>query len=316
MPETLLFGIGQLGKEFIADDPSIIGISRSVGIDVSVKRDVDFTIYESGLGIPKIVLNCSAYTDVPGAEKDRNCWLTNQVGPRNLAEACKKSRSLLVHFSTDFVFDGEDAPYSETDDCLPLSEYGKSKLAGENEIRHILPDNHIIIRTAWLYGPNKYNFVQKIMSYLNISGSCSAPDFQIGNPTNTRNLVEATKFLIRNGHRGTFHYVDGGSASRFQFAKQIAHFYAKYYHRSIGDVTEISREEYDEKWNNVARPDDSRLKTDKIESLGFEPPYWAASLREYIKSHCLYNGIDMEDVQNQVYLSQQMQALTRRLKTK
>ncbi|MBN1845812.1 MAG: sugar nucleotide-binding protein, partial [Sedimentisphaerales bacterium] len=112
---------------------------------------------------PQLVVNCAAYTDVDGCETDREtAWAVNGAGPGNLASACRAIDAKLVHISTDFVFDGQaKIPYKPDDPTGPLSVYGQSKLAGEQAVRQAL-DNHLIIRTSWLFGQYGKNFVRTI----------------------------------------------------------------------------------------------------------------------------------------------------------
>ncbi len=111
---------------------------------------------------PDFVINCAAYTAVDDAEANEElALLVNGLGPRLIANECRKASAWLVHVSTDYVFDGEaTAPYAEDATPDPRSAYGRTKLAGEEAAREILPDSHYIIRTAWLYGCHGSNFVQ------------------------------------------------------------------------------------------------------------------------------------------------------------
>jgi len=113
---------------------------------------------------PDIVINAAAYTNVDGCETARNeCFAVNAEAVKNIADACRDAKIKIVHFSTDYVFDGTaQEPYREDDPCNPINVYGESKLAGEKYLQ-ALSDNYLLIRTSWLYGLKGKNFVQAIL---------------------------------------------------------------------------------------------------------------------------------------------------------
>jgi len=170
---------------------------------------------------PKLVFHCAAMTDVDGCEREpERANRINDEGTRLVAEACRKSGALLVYFSTDFVFDGEQAqPYTEEDTPRPLSVYGASKLGGEKHAQ-TCPD-HLVIRTAWLFGPGRENFITKIIDRGKSGGSITVVDDQYGSPTSTTDLAGGAMALVEKGGRGVFHLTNQGSCSRYEFAKFI-----------------------------------------------------------------------------------------------
>lgn len=171
---------------------------------------------------PQIVVNAAAYTNVDGCETAKEeCVAANAEAVKNIAEACRGKNITIVHFSTDYVFDGTGSrPYVEEDVCNPINVYGASKLAGENHLRTIT-DNYILIRTAWLYGAKGKNFVQAILDRSKEKGKLTVVDDQTGSPTCTRDLAAATELLLDKNARGVFHVTNRGNCTWYEFAKKI-----------------------------------------------------------------------------------------------
>ena len=169
---------------------------------------------------PEIIINAAAYTDVDGCESNRQkCFSVNADGIKNVALACKGIK--VVHFSTDYVFDGrKEMPYVEDDLCHPVNIYGRSKLEGELFLR-TFSDNFLLIRTAWLYGINGRNFVKTITEKARTSKTIDVVDDQIGSPTYTWDLAAAVQLLIEGHHRGFFHVTNSGYCSWYEFAVKI-----------------------------------------------------------------------------------------------
>jgi dTDP-4-dehydrorhamnose reductase len=175
---------------------------------------------------PDIVLNCAAYTRVDDSEKNRTAaWRANAEGPACLAEVVKAEHALLVHLSTDYVFDGRrlpPQPYVETDTPAPLGVYGASKLAGEEAIRRS-GARHIIVRTAWLYGIHGQNFLKTILrlAVKDPARVLKVVNDQHGCPTWSRRLAEQIDRLIARNGEGTYHAVSLGHCTWYELA---AHF--------------------------------------------------------------------------------------------
>ena len=174
---------------------------------------------------PHFVVHCAAYTNVNRAEAEpEEAFAINETGARNVAEACASVGAKMVHISTDFVFDGTKAtPYVETDAVNPLNVYGKSKAAGENAVRQTLPDAHLIIRTAWLYGglPHAKNFVRTIYKLAQNLPTVPVVCDQIGSPTCTMPVAQTLVALCENFAPGTCHAACEGEESWFEFAREI-----------------------------------------------------------------------------------------------
>jgi dTDP-4-dehydrorhamnose reductase len=181
---------------------------------------------------PEIIVNTAAWNDVDGAERDPDGALRiNRDAVRKLGELAIEHRAALIHYSTDFVFDGsKGSPYLETDAPNPLGAYGRSKLAGEQAL---LETNApaLILRTAWVYSLRRKSFVSSILRLARERPELRIVDDQVGNPTYAADLAKATADLIAKlgadphaaatEHRGLYHLAGTGSCSRFDFARSI-----------------------------------------------------------------------------------------------
>jgi dTDP-4-dehydrorhamnose reductase len=173
-----------------------------------------------------VVINLAAYNAVDRAEEEvEKAFAVNRDGAGNLAGACRRRGLALIHFSTDYVFDGrKKRPYVEDDSVAPLGVYGQSKAAGEAEIRKVL-EEHIIVRTSWLYGIHGKNFLKTILGLAKEREVIRVVADQIGCPTATKDLAEVILTMIRarqgNQQWGTFHYSGFGETSWYGFAKEI-----------------------------------------------------------------------------------------------
>jgi len=225
---------------------------------------------------PHVVINCAAYTDVDAAESHvEEAFRANAVGPELLARGARRSGALLVHVSTDFVFDGARAePYLEDDPPAPATAYGKSKLAGELAVTRIAP-HHLVVRTAWLYGPNGGNFVDTVLRIARDKGELRVVNDQHGSPTYTGMLSRYLWKLVVRGARGTFHVAGAGGCTWYELAR-----YALDLAGIPAEVTPVTTEEFP---RPAPRPKNSVLDCTKAETfLGERLPPWQASLREYL----------------------------------
>lgn len=171
---------------------------------------------------PDIVINCAAFTNVDGCESNEERALSvNAVGPKNLAEAARDYDAKLVHVSTDYVFSGKDSePRCETDVTIPVSAYGRTKLAGEIAVRGHC-NKHFIVRTAWLYGYIGKNFVKTMMSLGEKFDSVSVVNDQFGNPTSANDLAYTILKLALTDDYGIYHATNEGTCSWADFAAAI-----------------------------------------------------------------------------------------------
>jgi dTDP-4-dehydrorhamnose reductase len=226
---------------------------------------------------PDVVINAAAYTDVDGCESDREkCFSVNAEGVKNIALACRESGVKMVHFSTDYVFDGQKkTPYLEEDSCHPVNLYGQSKLTGERYLQE-LSTNFILIRSAWLYGRNGKNFVKTIVDKAKTEKCIAVVDDQIGSPTFTWDLAAAVQLLIEGHHTGIFHVTNRGSCSWYEFALKILKC------AGMTDV-QIKPIKSDVLARPVNRPHYSVLSCRKfIETTGKTMRYWQIALDDYV----------------------------------
>lgn len=173
---------------------------------------------------PKYCINTAAYTAVDKAENEPDkAHLINVTGARNLAEVCEKHDAILLHISTDFVFDGKKkSPYNETDIPNPTGVYGQTKLDGEQAIQSVF-DNYFIIRTSWVYSQFRNNFMKTMLRLASERDSLSVVNDQIGTPTNAVDLAQALVQIINSGKAdfGIYNYSNQGQCSWYDFAKAI-----------------------------------------------------------------------------------------------
>lgn len=228
-----------------------------------------------------ICINCAAYTAVDEAEteigKARNI---NALGALNLAKACKRSNSLLIHISTDYVFDGTiERPYIESDPVSPNTVYGKTKAEGESNIISS-GCSFVIIRTSWLYSSYGKNFVKSMLRLGRQQKSINVVDDQNGNPTWAYDLANVIMiFILRNGNnkiQEIFHYSNDGIIPWCNFAEAIF---------DINKIDCIVNPISSESYGSVAnRPAFSALDKTKIkEYLGIKIPFWRDSLIKCIE---------------------------------
>lgn len=230
-PILLITGAGgQLGREFAALSEDFTEfdfiLADKASLDVTVESWVKQRISEAA---PAAVINCAAYTNVERSEdEEEEAMACNAHAAGYLADACHQANALLVHISTDYVFDGEHKkPYTETDDCRPLNMYGKSKLEGERLIEEKC-ERHIILRTSWLYSSFGHNFFKTMLRLAREKGELSVVNDQVASPTYARQFAGdilrlMKKHLIGHQHldRGIYHYSQDGEASWYDFAAAI-----------------------------------------------------------------------------------------------
>ncbi len=220
--EILVVGAkGLLGGDiikFYSENLSVRGIGRET-MDITRRQNVFETIETLS---PKIVINCAGLTNVETCEKNSElAFKVNCDGAENLASACKKIGAKLIHISTDYVFDGEkSAPYTEDDQPNPISVYSESKLAGEEKVRNNL-DDHLIIRTAWIYGFHAKSFTRMVLTRAKEQEVVSVINDQYGCPTYTFDIAEGILKLLETNLKGTFHLTNEGICTRYEFTKGI-----------------------------------------------------------------------------------------------
>jgi len=169
---------------------------------------------------PDVLVNCAAYNFVDKAEECfDDAYRVNALGVKTLAAACKKKNILLVHYSSDYVFDGtKEDFYTEEDEPNPLNRYGKSKLDGEVFLREET-DRFLLFRVSWVFGEGEQNFLYKLSEWAKKNMVLKIVCDQISIPTYTKDIVNLSMFAIQKGLSGTYHLTNGGYASRYEVAR-------------------------------------------------------------------------------------------------
>ena len=235
---------------------------------VSVNKEFANTAYD-------YCINCAAYTQVDNAEDEaEKATKINVNGAENLAKACSSHRVVLIHISTDFVFDGtKKSPYSENDTPNPTGVYGKTKFKGEQKIPQHL-EHYFIIRTSWLYSEFRHNFMKTMLRLAKERDELTVVNDQIGTPTYAMDLAQVVVKIIegQNMDYGLYHYSNEGEASWYDFAKAIFNI-----SNSRIDLQPVGSDKYPTK---AKRPKYSVLKKAKIKNtLGINIPAWEESLK-------------------------------------
>lgn len=236
---------------------------------------------------PHIIVNPAAYTAVDKAESEPELAMAiNGVAPGVFAEEAKKLGAFLIHYSTDYVFDGaKKGAYVEDDAPNPLSEYGKSKLAGEQAIR-AADCNHLILRTSWVYGARGKNFLLTMLRLAKERSELRIVDDQIGAPTWCRSLAEITAQILAQLHApgatqedmgrvsGTYHLTSADSVSWYGFAAEIIRQAGI---QPVPKLVPIPSQEYP---TPAVRPMNSVLSNDKLlRTFGLQAGSWQGNLR-------------------------------------
>tara|TARA_R100000935_G_scaffold36196_1_gene56922 strand:+ start:19034 stop:19894 length:861 start_codon:yes stop_codon:yes gene_type:complete len=220
-------------------------------------------------------INAAAYTNVEQAEKDaENAFRINAEGAKNLAEACATNSIILIHISTDYVFNGEkESPYTETDATDPINVYGASKLKGEQYVQEACAQ-HFILRTSWVYSQYGHNFLKTILKHAKAGNPLSITTEQTGAPTNANDLAAVTVALIKKNRQefGVYHFSNEGKATWYDFAHEILT-----QHSQLTTTNLAKTEHYP---TFAKRPKNSVLDTGKaIKVLGIETKDWKERLR-------------------------------------
>ena len=251
---------------------TVVALTKS-DLDITDSRRVNAVI---GDARPSVIVNCAGYTRVDDAESNER--LANAVNGSSvelLAQAANSVQALLVHISSDFVFDGKKkSPYEINDATAALSAYGRSKLLGEQAATHA--DKHVVTRTSWLFGSNGPNFVEAIRKQIRKgTNPLRVVNDQRGRPTYTPHLAEAILRIANLDTRGTIHYADEPECTWYDFACAIV--------EELGAEVTVKPVSTDEFPRPATRPAYSVLSTERYERLtGVRPESWREGLREYL----------------------------------
>jgi dTDP-4-dehydrorhamnose reductase len=266
MSVLVLGANGQLGQALKSTGPS------DLEVIYAEKSECDLTDATSVRDCidrvnPDYIINCAAYTAVDKAEEDVDaCYRVNRDGVQHIVDGCANRK--LIHISTDFVFDGKQrTPYQPEDSTGPLGVYGESKLAGEQAAMQTIPDQVMIIRTAWLYYTIGANFVNTMLRLISEREELNVVNDQRGAPTYAGSLAKVIWNIIAEGKfaPGVYHWTDAGEISWYDFAAAIQEDgLSKGLLKTAIPITPISTAEYP---TPASRPSYSVLDTTKLEAL-------------------------------------------------
>ncbi len=266
---------GQLAKAFIK-----IFEEKNIDFIAPPEKDLDITDKEKINNIfsqykPDIVINCAAYNNVEAAEQDNTkAFLINHSAVANLTQAALQNKIKLVHFSSDYVFDGKKEDfYTEDDKTNPLNEYGKSKLAGEQEA--LKYENSLVCRLSWVIGDGQQNFLYKLSGWMKNNKVLKISDNEISVPTFTFDIADVVMKALNENLTGLYQLTNSGKASRYELAKE----YVKLQNAG-SEIIPVPMETFPSK---VKRPHQTAMSNKKIsERLNIEIPEWQKSLQKFL----------------------------------
>jgi dTDP-4-dehydrorhamnose reductase len=277
----LVFGAeGQLGVELCRiakpEGIEVLGTTRREA-DITKFSQVEVALKDSGCAL---AINAAAYTAVDRAENDQDAaFAVNRDGAANIARACERTNTPLIHISTDYVFDGtKSSAYSEEDPVRPLNVYGESKEAGDQAVRAAL-GRHIILRCSWVYGAVGQNFVKTMLRLAEGSDVLRIVDDQFGCPTWARDIagaILAIAPMLNDDRWGTYHFCNAGRVSWYGFAKEIFLQRAKITNACEPRVLPIAAVDYP---TLARRPANSELDCSNfVSTFGIVPRSWRSAL--------------------------------------
>lgn len=274
-PIVLISANGMLGRAWRglleARELPHAALSRPA-IDLREPATVEAAIPDTA----RLVVNCAAWTDVDGAEADEaGATRVNGGGVRLLAERCGAIGATLVHYSTDYVFNGRaTTPYRADEPRDPLNAYGRSKAAGEAAIEQSGCD-HLIVRTSWLYAPWGKNFVRTMAKLTAEKPELKVVNDQRGRPTSAEHLARTTLAMLEKGARGIHHVTDGGECTWYDFTAEI--------NRQLGHACAVRPCTTAEFPRPAKRPAYSVLDLSRTEVLVGPMPDWKENLADVLK---------------------------------
>ena len=289
MKIVLLGANGQLGRELAEI------LLNKVNLKLYKKKDLDITDFiavEKMINYekPEILINAAAYTSVDNAENNINyAYKVNSEAPQKIAEILETYKGYLIHYSTDYVYDGEkEIPYKEIDKTNPLNIYGKSKLEGDKKIERYMT-NFLIIRTSWVISRYGNNFIKTILKLIKDKETLNIVKDQFGVPTSTNLISKITYEIIKNINStkqidsGIYNLSPRGRTNWYQMANKILERANDYEFLSESNKVKILPIDTTDYPTKAKRPKNSLLDTNKIEkALNIELPYWESEFYETI----------------------------------
>ena len=245
--------------------------------------DTDEVLRFGEMNRPDIIINCSGMTDIEACEENPSmAYKVNALGARNLAIVASKMQAKMVQLSTDDVFDGKStAPYTEFDVTNPVTDYGKSKLAGENYVKEFT-SKHFIVRSTWVYGKGS-NFITNFLQRVEEGGEIAVASDQFGSPTSANELARFLLHLVHTSEYGTYHATNRGICSRYAFAEEILKMTGKQV--TLQPVPTVMDE------LSKVRPAYAVLDNFIMSMVPvYDFPQWQDSLREYLTERGLYHA--------------------------
>jgi len=268
-------GNGQLGRAlqtaFSADEVEAFGHSE---LDITSRGQVSRTLSRIE---PDFVVHAAAWTDTAGCERDPDLAMrVNGDGAAIVAEACRETGSAMLYVSSNEVFDGEQAsPYTEDARPNPINAYGLSKLEGERRVQATL-DRACIVRTAWLYGPGRESFPEKILGPARRGGPLRVVTDENASPTFTLDLAQGIAGLVHQRASGVFHLTNAGACSRWEWAEEVL--------RLAGISVPIESVTQAEYGGPYRKPVYSVLANTSAARLGITLRLWQEALAEHMHS--------------------------------
>lgn len=280
MKVAVIGASGQIGSNVVR------ALFPSTDVAALAHEDMDITHLELSRRIltklkPAVVINTAAYHKTDECEDNpEKSFIVNSIAVRNLALICKEIDAVLVHFSTDYVFDGtKGKPYTEDDAPNPINVYGVSKLAGEIFVRNIL-EEHFIVRPSGVFGKakkeGKENFIDKMLRLARERGKLKVVDDQVLSPTYAWDLSVKISELIQTDRFGTYHITNSGFCSWYKLAKTACELAAVEV-----DIEPVTSDEFPTK---AQRPMYSVLENKNLKEAGLKPMrHWKEALKDYLK---------------------------------
>lgn len=266
---------GQLGQDFgiIFNQLNEAIILRDLDLDITDLPELRKFVKQEKL---KCIINCAAYNNVDEAETEwKKAFNINGIGTRNLVLIANELDIKFVHYSTDYVFDGEKGnPYFLIDPTNPISKYGESKLLGEKYVTQ-LGKKFFLIRTSWVFGKGNINFVRKVLDWSKKNIELKIVTDQISCPTYTKDLAMATIDLIKTNAYGCYHITNSSFCSRYEWAKYIL--------EKIGWEGKLNKGLSEDFNTKAKRPKFSVLSNFGLEeTIGYELPDWKDATNRFL----------------------------------